>query len=49
MHFITDAVGGAVVGSSVGVIIPSLHGSPVSIVPVATDGGQRGMAVNVRF
>lgn len=49
MHFITDAVGGAIVGSSVGVIIPSLHGSPVSIVPVAGDGGQRGMAVNVRF
>jgi len=49
MHFITDAVGGAIVGSSVGVIIPSLHGSPVAIVPVAGDGGQRGMAVNVRF
>jgi membrane-associated phospholipid phosphatase len=49
MHFITDAVGGAVVGSSLGVIIPSLHGSPVSIVPVAGDGGQRGIAVSARF
>jgi len=49
MHFISDVVGGAIVGTSVGVIIPSLHGSPVSIVPVAGDGGQRGMAVNVRF
>jgi membrane-associated phospholipid phosphatase len=49
MHFISDVVGGAVVGSSLGVIIPSLHGSPVSLVPVAGDGGQRGMAVNVRF
>jgi len=49
MHFISDVVGGAVVGSSLGVIIPSLHGSPVSIVPVAGDGGQRGIAVSARF
>ncbi len=49
MHFISDVAGGAIVGSSLGVIIPSLHGSPVSIVPVTGDGGQRGMAVNVRF
>jgi membrane-associated phospholipid phosphatase len=49
MHFITDVVGGAVVGSSLGVIIPSLHGSPVSVVPVAGDGGQRGIAVSARF
>jgi len=48
MHFISDVAGGAIVGSSLGVIIPSLHGSPVSIVPVTGDG-QRGMAVNVRF
>jgi hypothetical protein len=31
-----------------GVLIPSLHGSPVSIVPVSGDG-QRGMALNIRF
>lgn len=33
-HFVTDALGGALVGSSVGVLVPSVHGSPVSIVPV---------------
>jgi membrane-associated phospholipid phosphatase len=49
MHFITDAAGGAVVGTSMGMIIPSLHASPVSIVPVAGDGGQRGIAVSARF
>jgi membrane-associated phospholipid phosphatase len=38
MHFITDAAGGAVVGTSMGMIIPSLHASPVSIVPVSGDG-----------
>jgi membrane-associated phospholipid phosphatase len=48
MHFISDVAGGAIVGSSLGVIIPSLHGSPVSIVPVTGDG-QRGMALNIRF
>src|SRR5450631_2879087 len=48
MHFITDVVGGAVVGTSVGVIVPSLHGSPVSVVPVAGDG-QHGLALAVRF
>lgn len=48
MHFITDAAGGAVVGTSMGMIIPSLHASPVSIVPVSGDG-QRGIAVSARF
>ena len=48
MHFITDVVGGAVVGTSVGVLVPSLHGSPVSIVPVAGDG-QHGLALAARF
>jgi len=48
MHFITDVVGGAVVGTSVGVIVPALHGSPVSIVPVAGDG-QHGLALAARF
>ena len=49
MHFISDVVGGAIVGTSLGMIVPSLHGSPVSIVPVAGDGGQRGIAVSARF
>jgi membrane-associated phospholipid phosphatase len=48
MHFITDVVGGSVVGISLGVIVPSLHASPVSIVPVAGDG-QRGIALSARF
>ena len=48
MHFITDAAGGAIVGTSLGVLIPSLHASPVAIVPVAGDG-QRGLALSARF
>jgi membrane-associated phospholipid phosphatase len=48
MHFITDSVGGAIVGTSVGVLVPSLHGSPVAIVPVA-GAGQRGVALSFRF
>jgi len=49
MHFISDSVGGTVVGVSLGVLIPSLHGSPVAVVPVAADGGQRGVALTFRF
>jgi membrane-associated phospholipid phosphatase len=48
MHFLTDALGGAVVGTSLGVLIPSLHGSPVSIVPVAGEK-QQGLAVRLQF
>jgi membrane-associated phospholipid phosphatase len=48
MHFITDSVGGAIVGSSVGVLLPSLHGSPVSVVPVAGPG-TAGVALNAQF
>jgi membrane-associated phospholipid phosphatase len=48
MHFITDVAGGAVVGTSIGVLVPSLHRSPVSIVPVAGDG-QHGLALAARF
>jgi len=33
-HFLTDVVGGAIVGSSVGVLITSVHKSPVKVVPV---------------
>jgi membrane-associated phospholipid phosphatase len=42
MHFISDSVGGAVVGTSMGVLVPSLHGSPVKIVPVVSDT-ERGL------
>jgi len=48
MHFITDVTGGAIVGTSLGVLIPSLHGSPVAIVPVAGEG-QHGIAFSARF
>jgi membrane-associated phospholipid phosphatase len=43
-HFITDVVGGAVVGVSLGVLIPSLHRSPVKVVPVVSEA-QRGLAI----
>lgn len=33
-HFISDVVGGAVVGSSLGILIGSVHGSPVQVIPV---------------
>jgi membrane-associated phospholipid phosphatase len=33
-HFITDVAGGAVVGSSVGVLVSAVHKSPVHVVPV---------------
>jgi membrane-associated phospholipid phosphatase len=48
MHFITDSVGGAIVGVSTGVLVSSLHGSPVSVVPV-TGEGRKGLAVGFRF
>lgn len=35
-HFITDSVGGAVVGTSVGILVPALHGSPVKVVPMVS-------------
>jgi membrane-associated phospholipid phosphatase len=51
-HFITDVVGGAVVGSSVGVLVASVHGSPVHVVPVISDtpaGRQAGLGVQGSF
>jgi membrane-associated phospholipid phosphatase len=48
MHFISDSVGGAIVGASLGVLVPSLHASPVAIVPM-TGKEQRGVALNIRF
>jgi membrane-associated phospholipid phosphatase len=48
MHFITDVAGGAIVGTSVGVIIPALHASPVKVVPVVSEN-ERGLALALRF
>ena len=47
-HFITDALGGALVGSSVGVVVSSFHGSPVSVVPVAGEHHQ-GLGLRAAF
>jgi membrane-associated phospholipid phosphatase len=47
-HFISDAVGGSIVGASMGFLIPSLHGSPVRIVPVVSDT-QRGLGLHGFF
>jgi membrane-associated phospholipid phosphatase len=47
-HFVTDAVGGAVVGSAVGVLVSSIHPSPVTIVPVA-DERSHGIGIQGRF
>jgi membrane-associated phospholipid phosphatase len=48
-HFITDSLGGAIVGASVGMLVASLHGSPVTILPVVAVTGQRGVALSARF
>lgn len=34
-HFPTDVISGAIVGTSVGVMVPALHGAPVQVVPMA--------------
>jgi len=47
-HFITDALGGAIVGVSLGVLIPALHGSPVRLVP-NVGAEQRGLSFMGRF
>ena len=48
MHFATDVIGGAVVGASLGVLVPALHASPVSVVPL-NQGATRGLALVGRF
>jgi membrane-associated phospholipid phosphatase len=48
MHFITDVVGGAVVGTSIGVLIPAMHASPVKVIPVVGER-ERGLAIAYRF
>jgi membrane-associated phospholipid phosphatase len=47
-HFITDVVGGALVGGALGTLIPALHGSPVRLIPVVSDT-QRGLGVGGTF
>ena len=39
-HFITDSMGGALVGSALGVLIPAMHNSPVRVVPVVSQREQ---------
>jgi membrane-associated phospholipid phosphatase len=51
-HFITDVVGGAVVGSSVGVLVTAVHSSPVHVVPVVDHrpgGTAAGVALSGGF
>ncbi len=47
-HFITDSVGGSIVGAGMGILIPSLHGSPVKIVPVVSET-QKGLGLHGYF
>jgi hypothetical protein len=49
MHFITDVIGGSVVGASVGVLLPALHATPVVVAPVVMKGGMPGLALTARF
>jgi membrane-associated phospholipid phosphatase len=48
MHFMTDVAGGAVVGASVGVLLPALHATPVAVTPMLT-GRSPGLALTARF
>ncbi len=51
-HFITDAIGGAIVGSSVGIVVSSLHNSPVHLIPVVNhdaDVTSAGLGVGGNF
>jgi membrane-associated phospholipid phosphatase len=48
MHFITDSIGGSLVGVSVGVLVPAMHKSPVAVVPVVGET-QRGLGVVGHF
>lgn len=43
-HFITDTIAGAIIGTSAGILVPSLHSSPVKVVPVVSDT-RRGVDV----
>ena len=47
-HFITDSIGGLFVGSSLGVIVPALHESPVRVVPIVSEN-QKGLGLTGSF
>ena len=47
-HFISDALGGALVGASVGVLVPAMHSSPLRIIPVVS-GSERGLGIGGAF
>ncbi len=47
-HFPTDVLAAAVVGTSVGLLVPALHDAPVQIAPMAIPGGG-GVAVGGVF
>jgi membrane-associated phospholipid phosphatase len=47
-HFISDAIGGALVGASTGILVPALHSTPVKIVP-QLGAGTKGLAAAGQF
>jgi membrane-associated phospholipid phosphatase len=47
-HFVTDAAGGALIGTSMGVLVPALHGSPVKLIPVVSQT-ERGLSLAGTF
>jgi membrane-associated phospholipid phosphatase len=47
-HFISDALGGALVGASVGILVPAMHSSPLRITPIVSDT-ERGLGVGGAF
>ncbi|MFI5299408.1 MAG: phosphatase PAP2 family protein [Polyangiales bacterium] len=47
-HFPTDVIAGAVVGSSIGALVPALHGRRMSITPTVTTTGAT-LAVSMRW
>jgi membrane-associated phospholipid phosphatase len=49
-HFPTDVIAGAVVGTSLGLLVPALHGSPVSVAPLPDASGRTsGLSVLGQF
>jgi membrane-associated phospholipid phosphatase len=48
MHFVTDALGGAIVGMSMGVLIPALHGTPTRLLP-SVSHQHSGLSLVTRF
>jgi len=47
-HFTTDVIGGALVGSAMGVLVPSLHSTHVRVLPIVSDT-QRGIGFAREF